>query len=80
MKVILIYLSDFQQFLQLKTFEGYPDKPGPKDVAQNATISLTDIGEKLGWGERKVCMAQWLGKNTPEEIKEAFIVIKITVN
>jgi hypothetical protein len=58
-KVILRHFSDFRQFLQLKAFEGYPDKPGSKDVAQNVTISLTDIGEKLGWGERKVCMAQW---------------------
>jgi hypothetical protein len=47
-KGILRHLSDFQLFLQFKAFEGYPDKPGPKDVAQNATISLTDIGEKLG--------------------------------
>lgn len=79
------HLSDFQRFLQLKAVEGYPEQGGSKPLeinisqeAENAPC-LSDLAAKIGWGERKLKMAQWLDVNAPEEIKEALMKNELAI-
>jgi hypothetical protein len=42
------HLTDFQQYLQPKAIEGYPEQSGPKQVIETESACIESLAKKSG--------------------------------